>query len=92
MPVLHPGFPKKAAVKLTREQVKQTFHECDKDRNGVLDWNEMKSAFYRLGAILPSFRAWRGLHHADADGDGQIDAKELDDLVNYAYSLGYTIE
>ncbi|CAK7323735.1 unnamed protein product [Dovyalis caffra] len=76
---------------LTKEQLKKIFVRHDINHDNHLSRKELKQAFDELGAFFPNFRAARGLSHADANNDGQIDMDELDDLVNYAYKLGYTV-
>ncbi|KAL3514518.1 hypothetical protein ACH5RR_027235 [Cinchona calisaya] len=78
-------------IPMTAEQLKGIFEQCDKNGDGRLDRAELKEAFKRLGAMIPRWRAARGLHHADANGDGYIDEEEMTGLVNYALHLGYTV-
>ncbi|KAJ4837408.1 hypothetical protein Tsubulata_049954 [Turnera subulata] len=78
-------------VTLSKEQLRNIFMQYDADNNKQLSKEELSKAFEHLGAVFPSFRAKRGLKYADANGDGQIDLKELEDLVNYANDLGYTV-
>ncbi|KAG6786519.1 hypothetical protein POTOM_008125 [Populus tomentosa] len=75
---------------LTKEQLKSLFLKHDSNHDNHLSRKELRQAFDELGAFSARYRAARGLSHADADKDGQIDMVELDDLVNYAYKLGYT--
>ncbi|KAJ6954963.1 calumenin-like [Populus alba x Populus x berolinensis] len=77
---------------LTKEQLKSFFLKHDNNHDYHLSRKELRQAFDELGAFSARYRAARGLSHADADKDGQIDMVELDDLVNYAYKLGYTIK
>ncbi|KAG6784518.1 hypothetical protein POTOM_010215 [Populus tomentosa] len=76
---------------LTKEQLKSIFLKHDNNHDNHLSRKELRQAFDELGAFSSRYRAARGLSHADADKDGQIDMVELDDLVNYAYKLGYTV-
>ncbi|KAL3514519.1 hypothetical protein ACH5RR_027236 [Cinchona calisaya] len=71
--------------------LKGTFKQHDKNGDGRLDKAELMEAFKRLGAMIPWWRATRGLHHADANGDGYITEEELTSLVNYALHLGHTV-
>ncbi|KAL3514515.1 hypothetical protein ACH5RR_027232 [Cinchona calisaya] len=77
---------------MTAEQLKGIFEQCDKNGDGRLDRAELKEAFKRLGAMIPSWRAARGMRQADANGDGYIDEEEMTGLVNYALRLGYTVK
>ncbi|KDP38358.1 hypothetical protein JCGZ_04283 [Jatropha curcas] len=75
---------------LTENELKRIFMQFDVNRDSVLSKEEIKKAFEYLGAFFPGFRANRGIRYADANGDGQVDLTELDDLVNYAVRLGYS--
>jgi hypothetical protein len=58
---------------LTAKQIREIFRRHVKDlENNVLGWNELKAAFYELGASYPDFRADRALVLADPNGDGLI--------------------
>ncbi|KAJ9186721.1 hypothetical protein P3X46_002264 [Hevea brasiliensis] len=84
---------KKASVPLSERELKEIFMQFDTDHNNVLSKEELKKAFKYLGAMIPAFRAWRGINCADANGNGQIEFdEELDILVKYAYKLGYTVK
>ncbi|KAL9396592.1 hypothetical protein Peur_010845 [Populus x canadensis] len=76
---------------LTKEQLKSFFLRHDNNHDNQLSRKELRQAFDELGAFSSYYRAARGFSHADADKDGLIDLVELDDLVNYAYKLGYTV-
>ncbi|XP_011016821.1 PREDICTED: calmodulin-like protein 5, partial [Populus euphratica] len=85
-PVFQPGGPESHVPPTsTEKQLRAIFMECDINKDGVLSKKELKRAFRRLGALIPAFRAARGLHHADANHDGVVDMDELDDLIKYAY-------
>lgn len=75
----------------TEEQLKGLFWRFDKNRDGRLNKEELKAAFKELGAIFPGFRAYRGLHHADDNGDGYINDEEVDKLVKYTLQSGYKV-
>ena len=81
----------KPVSQLTEEQLRAIFMQSDINKDGLLSKKELKHAFSRLGALIPAFRAARGLHHADANHDGLVDKDELDDLIKYAYRLGYKV-
>ncbi|WCJ40386.1 hypothetical protein M5689_021306 [Euphorbia peplus] len=78
-------------VVLTAEQIRQVFMQFDLNGDKVLSRDEIRQAFNYLGAVFPRFRALRGMSRADSNKDGVIDMSELDDLVQYASSLGYNI-
>ncbi|KAJ0086414.1 hypothetical protein Patl1_08963 [Pistacia atlantica] len=85
------GGHKPAPIPYTEEQLKGMFWRFDKNGDRRLSKQELKAAFKELGALIPGFRANRGLHHADANGDGYISDEEVDKLVKYAYQLGYKV-
>ena len=49
-------------------------------------------AFACLGSIIPGIRANRGLHHADANKDGFVNEKEMNELVKYAVRAGFSVK
>ncbi|KDP38345.1 hypothetical protein JCGZ_04270 [Jatropha curcas] len=65
---------------------------ADRNRDGILSWQELLEAFKSLGARFPPVQAWLALIYADKNRDGRIDKREAEELVKYAYSLGYTIK
>ena len=77
---------------LTDDQLKKIFNQFDADKDHRLSREELKKAFEYLGSQFPSFRVWRGMHHADANSDGFISEEELDKLVKYVVPLGYTVK
>ncbi|XVE55914.1 hypothetical protein DITRI_Ditri03aG0195300 [Diplodiscus trichospermus] len=82
---------KRAPVPYTKAQLKSIFKRFDTNKDGRLSKQELRNAFASLGSYLPGWRAVRGLHQADCDGDGYVSEDELDDLVKYALKCGYTI-
>ncbi|KAJ9189912.1 hypothetical protein P3X46_001160 [Hevea brasiliensis] len=82
---------KAASVPFTEDQVRQVFMQFDLNRDNVLSREEIRQAFKYLGAMFPAQKARKALKLADANGDGAIDLSELDDLVKYAYNLGYVV-
>ncbi|KAL5777810.1 hypothetical protein ACOSP7_010736 [Xanthoceras sorbifolium] len=83
------NFP---TVELSESQIREIFQRHDANKDGCLSKAEIKQAFDELGAVFPSFRAYRGLNHADGgNGDGFVDMNELEDLVKYVKNLGYTV-
>ncbi|KDP38354.1 hypothetical protein JCGZ_04279 [Jatropha curcas] len=77
---------------LSEERIREIFLQFAADKNNVLSRKELKNAFKYLGAMFPTFRALLGIYRADANGNRKIDSDELDDLVKYANSLGYTVK
>ncbi|OAY52685.1 hypothetical protein MANES_04G102700v8 [Manihot esculenta] len=82
---------KDAPVPFTEEQVRQVFMKFDLNGDNVLSREEIRQAFNYLGAMFPAYRARQGIKFSDANGDGVIDMSEIDDLVKYAYNLGFNV-
>ncbi|KAJ4849714.1 hypothetical protein Tsubulata_041645 [Turnera subulata] len=90
---LHFHFHKDAeAPRFTKAQLEKIFMKFDTNGDKCLSRAEMKKAFDDIGSHYPAFRVWRALKYADANGDGQIDMQELDDLVYYAHKIGYKMK
>ncbi|KAM3758247.1 hypothetical protein ACB098_01G029400 [Castanea mollissima] len=73
-------------------ELKKIFKQHDANNDGLLCQAELKKAFRCIGSWIPGFRDSNGIHHADANKDGQIDDQELNKLVEYALQLGYTVK
>ncbi|KAF5444953.1 hypothetical protein F2P56_034044 [Juglans regia] len=85
--------PKSLAMKYDEAQLREIFKRYDVNGDGVLGRQELRKAFYSLGAyLLSGWRAYQALRHADANGDGYISEAELDDVVRYAVQFGYAIK
>ncbi|OAY52686.1 calmodulin-like protein 4 [Manihot esculenta] len=82
---------KSAPVPLTEDQVRQIFMKFDLNGDNVLSREEIRQAFNYLGAMFPAQKARQGIKLADANGDGVVDMSEMEDLVKYAYNLGYVV-
>ncbi|KAF3961274.1 hypothetical protein CMV_014099 [Castanea mollissima] len=84
--------PKVGEIPFTREQLKQTFMNCDTNKDGKLSWDELKSAFKYLKSRFPSIRTELAFHKCDTDDNGFIDyGTEMDSLVAYSEKCGFTI-
>ncbi|KDP38363.1 hypothetical protein JCGZ_04288 [Jatropha curcas] len=84
---------KGASKRLDEAQLRKIFIQFDANGDHVLSKEEIKKAFEHLGAVIPGYRANRGISHADANGDGQVNlTDELDDLVKYAVRVGYSVK
>ncbi|KAK4352076.1 hypothetical protein RND71_027594 [Anisodus tanguticus] len=81
-----------AHISLTESQMINIFKKCDINGDGYLTKEDLTEAFRQLGSTFPGYRVSRALHHADKNGDGLIDNKELDQLVEYARKRGYTLK
>ncbi|OAY22912.1 hypothetical protein MANES_18G036400v8 [Manihot esculenta] len=81
------GFP------YTEEQLIVLFRSCDINQDGRLSKQELKNMFNKLGSRFASWRVFRALHHADANGDGYISEEEFSDLVRYIlFKCNYRIK
>ncbi|KAJ1436775.1 EF-hand domain [Sesbania bispinosa] len=81
-------------VNKTEQQIRKIFEEADRDGDGILKKEDIQYAFQQLGAHFPSWRAHRGLHHADSNNDGAVGlaGEEVDNLIKYAlHKYGYKV-
>ncbi|KAK8362431.1 hypothetical protein V6Z11_A03G103700 [Gossypium hirsutum] len=78
-------------VPLTKPQVKRILESFDRNGDGRLSKQELKSALYYMGSHFPSWRAAQALNRADGNDDGYISEGEMDDLVEYVWQCGYTV-
>ena len=76
----------------TEDQLRNIFKKYDTNNDNKLSREELKKAFGYLGALIPGFRADRSLHHADANKDGYVNEREMDELVKYAVRVGFTVK
>ena len=84
-------LPQKILLPPTEDQLRNIFKKYDTNNDNMLSREELKKAFDYLGSLIPGFRADRGLHHADANKDGYVNEREMDDLVKYAVQVGFTV-
>ncbi|KMT11950.1 hypothetical protein BVRB_5g099140 [Beta vulgaris subsp. vulgaris] len=77
---------------LDEVQLRSIFRGHDINGDGHLNKEELKEAFRRLGAFVPSWRADRAIYYTDIDIDGVINEEEIDHLVAYALECGYTLD
>lgn len=77
---------------LNEVQLRAIFKKHDVNGDGHLNKQELKEAFWKLGAIMPSWRADRAIYYTDIDIDGVICEEEIDELVAYAVECGYTVD
>nr|POF25833.1 putative calcium-binding protein cml10 [Quercus suber] len=75
----------------TEDQLRNIFKKFDTNNDNMLSREELKKAFDYLGSLIPGFRADRSLHHADANKDGYVNEREMDELVKYAVRVGFTV-
>lgn len=73
-------------------QLKAIFRKHDVNGDGHLNKEELKEAFRKLGAFIPSWRADRAIYYTDIDIDGVINEEEIDELVAYAVECGYSLD
>ena len=74
------------------DQLRNIFKKFDTNNDNKLSREDLKKAFAYLGSDIPNFRADRALVHADANKDGFIDEREMDELVKYAVRAGFTVK
>ncbi|KAM4129505.1 hypothetical protein ACJW30_01G028600 [Castanea mollissima] len=72
--------------------LRQIFKKFDANNDNQLSKEELKRAFPYLGSIIPGIRANRGLHHADANKDGFVNEREIDELIKYAVRPGFSVK
>ncbi|KAK3231391.1 hypothetical protein Dsin_003272 [Dipteronia sinensis] len=85
-------YVKQEPIPYTMEQLRGMFWRYDTNRDGRLSRKELKEAFNCLGSSIPGWRAHRALNRADDNGDGYISEEEVDELVSYAFKLGYVVK
>ncbi|KAI9200640.1 hypothetical protein LWI28_011095 [Acer negundo] len=81
----HPNLPS------NEKQLDGIFRRFDTNHDGCLSQQELTDAFHSLGSRFPSYRAWRALHHADANKDGFVSENEFQQLVKYAVKYGFLL-
>ncbi|KAF3960842.1 hypothetical protein CMV_014480 [Castanea mollissima] len=90
--IFNPTVTDYKAPPLPEDQLRKVFKKYDTNNDNLLSKEELKKAFEYLGSIIPGFRANRGLHHADANKDGYINEREMDELVKYAVQVGFGVK
>ncbi|CAK9135305.1 unnamed protein product [Ilex paraguariensis] len=73
------------------DRLRDLLRRYDTNRDGKLSKEELKAAFRSLGVGFSGWRAGRALRHADANEDGYINEKEMNELVEYATKWGFTV-
>ena len=88
-----PVHQKKIQVPWTKQQLMQAFKNQDSDGDGKLSKNELKQAFKVLGSSFGFYRAKKALLRADSNNNDFIDIndKEFEDLIDYAYECGFKV-
>lgn len=76
---------------VNEEQLMILLKRYDTNGDGRLSKQELQDAFKSLGSTFPAWRAWRALHHADANGDGCVNEDEFGELVKYVVKRGYAL-
>ena len=79
-------YPSDHAEKVRlKEQIKKILERADSNGDGCYTRDELKKAFDDLGSYWPAWRTQLCLWKVDANGDGQISGKEIDDLISYIF-------
>uniref|UniRef100_J3MN13 EF-hand domain-containing protein n=1 Tax=Oryza brachyantha TaxID=4533 RepID=J3MN13_ORYBR len=73
------------ATRVRLEHFKTWLMQFDADRDGRINWRELREAIRRRGARFASLKAWFALHLADKDGNGFIDDEEVRHLMDLAH-------
>ncbi|XP_074564375.1 calmodulin-like protein 5 [Curcuma longa] len=77
---------------MTVEEFKEWLKRFDVDNDGRISREELRRAISSINVRFSGWKSGRGIRYADADGDGYIDANEVDNLVEFARtSLGLRI-
>lgn len=66
-----------AAIEPTIEDLREAFKEFDKDHNGFLDRNELKTIMTTFGEKMTDHEAEEMMKEADVNGDGKINYEEF---------------
>jgi len=71
-------------VNQTDKKIELTFKDLDRDKNGIIDYNEIKSGFENLGIILSDAQINKLMSHIDKNNSLQIDWQEWRDFFRFA--------
>lgn len=85
--------PTNNPLRFTKEEIRRVFERYDSNKDGKLDWKELRKAFkLGLGSKCGFARARLALRHVGKNGDGSISLTQenMDKLVEYAFSCGYS--
>ncbi|XP_042397554.1 calmodulin-like [Zingiber officinale] len=77
---------------MTVEEFKEWLRLFDVDNDGRISREELRRAISSINVRFSGWKSGRGIRYADGDGDGYIDADEVDKLAEFARtSLGIRI-
>ncbi|KAF9622516.1 hypothetical protein IFM89_031920 [Coptis chinensis] len=69
---------------MTIEEFKQWLKQFDHDGDGRISKDELRDALKSVGGWFTTWKSWRGVKSADANGNGFIDDSEMKHLVSFA--------
>ena len=75
-----------------KEQTLEFFKQRDINGDNLLSKSEVKKIFEDLESRFPGIRTWQAMRKADANGDGNIDQNELEDLLNFVVGLNFQVK
>ena len=75
-----------------KEQILEFFKQRDINGDNLLSKSEVKKIFEDLESRFPGIRTWQAMRKADANGDGNIDQNELEDLLNFVVGLNFQVK
>ena len=88
---LYKGMEECFGNKITREEVNQTFSNIDYDNNGSISFDEFLKAAIDKKKILTEEKLRAAFSLFDRNGDGDIEAKELKEVIGDENNTGDNI-
>lgn len=81
-----------AKGEMTIEEFKEWLKTFDKDGDGRISRDELRSAIRSKGKRVSGWRCGRVIRQADSNRDGEVDEGEIENLVSFAkQTLGMKI-
>lgn len=86
------GLSNEYGHEMTLEEFKRWLKKFDSDRDGRISREELQDAVRFTGGWFSTWKHRRAVNDADADGNGFIDEKEMNNLIEFAQrTLGVKI-